>query len=272
MTYEELSKKYPEFSNNSDKKTDQNKEKNSISNLQLHSGINMLNNNIDVVYSEGGQTKVANGPFFIKFPWRTIHQITDKRETTFDIPVQSYNSKDEQIVQIDWYIKYIIRDSKKMIDTTQDIKTTIREDCETLISSYLKKYNADEISHKTNISKIDFDNTFFKNFLSKYGVEITAINSNSIIVPHIRHIEADKTNSEAQRTIKEKNHEQDMRITQEKADQKFDIESKEAKMYQEVLNGSNDPSSLARIIAAKYNNSNDVDMYHHNDYNKGRRK
>ena len=63
-----------------------------------------------------------------------------------------------------------------------------------------------------------------------------------------------------------------MRITQEKANQKLDIESKEAKMYQEVLNGSNDPSSLARIIAAKYNNSNDLDMYHHNDYDKGRRK
>ena len=275
MTYEDLEKN-PKFKKTIDKvnskfdgKTSSSEISNpSISNLKIHGGLNIINGPIDLVYAVGQNIKVSKSPIFLKHPFNKVIATVDMRETQLDIPPQKYYSQDAQEIVIDWYIKYKVVDSRKMIQSTQNITKTIQEDCEALISSFIKNLDAKSIANIQEINKSNLEQHFFQNFLNKYGVEITSLKSNNIRITEIEKIKQREIQAQTDRNIRKQNNDLEISMRKENADtyleiekKKLEVEKQKLEMYSEAINNSTNADALARMFNPQ--NNQNLDIYHH---------
>lgn len=243
------------------------------SSLKIHNFWNIVHGNNSVVLARGTKFRACNGLFFKKPLIEEVVAVIDTSEKKIDVDVQTYYSSDEQAVKIDWYIKYNVVDAAKMLKKTSEIETTIQEDTEYLMSSYLKTKTAEEIS---KINKVTSENLeeiypgFLDKFEETYGVKLAVINSNNIVVPLIQSIVETEKQEASSRKINEANRKAERDIRTADANAALDIRKKQLTvdkerldMYAEAINQSKAPDALARMMSDGQN----IDVYHHGDQN-----
>lgn len=249
-----------------------------VSKLKIHNFWNIVHGNNSVVLARGTKFRACNGLFFKKPLIEEVVAVIDTSEKKIDVDVQTYYSSDEQAVKIDWYIKYNVVDAAKMLKKTSEIETTIQEDTEYLMSSYLKTKTAEEIS---KINKVTSENLeeiypgFLDKFEETYGVKLAVINSNNIVVPLIQSIVETEKQEASSRKINEANRKVERDIRTADANAALNIRKKQLKvdkarldMYAEAINQSEAPEALARMMS----DGQSMDIYHHENQNPRRHR
>lgn len=246
-----------------------------VSNLKIHSGLNLLNSNTKVVYSTIFGTKETTGNLFFYIPG--IMKIetegaVDTREQFFNIPPKNYTTKNDQLICVDLYVKYQVTSAIQSYQSSQNVISSIMEDVRTLVDEYISSKNDDFFDTKRKISMIDLNQSIIKNIEIKYGIKLIEVTSNNISNPLKRQINETAKKEEARRIQAQKNQELQLTLEKNEAETRMNIEKKrleidkkELKMISQFVNASKNADALARMYSNRNGNSSnqDVDVHHH---------